>query len=168
MSLLTSLLAPGNATSSAGASGSVVIKAADTSRSNTSTLADDPDLTLAVEAGKTYVFEASIAAAAATTTPDLNFGWAGPAGISGWWDFIMDTTTGTGNGRRLALSEASGRMNVESTAANDYVARVRGVFTTVDAGNFRLQWAQFASGADLSTVLEGSWLEVREVSTSTP
>lgn len=141
-----------------------VVKPANTDRASTATPADDPDMTVQLEANAVYHIEifvhyAAITAAGFQTT------WNVPAGASGLkWSFGSGST-------QVARDNVPMRVGVHgltvvceygdgASASNQLGAFEQGVVTTTNAGTFALSWSQAASNATATRVGSGSFLRV--------
>lgn len=151
------------------------IKAADTARTSTTTLADDPDLALALEAGKKYLLDLSVEIDAGAT-PDIKIalkftGTLNPCVVFG----AVCNQTGVGNnwgpgGYYAWCSSASivagtvwGSFSGLDTANSRAILRIQGLIDVATAGTFSLQWAQNVSSATGTTFKKGSYLRMESV-----
>jgi len=132
-------------------------KAADTDRNSTATFADDPDLTVAVEAGGVYHVD-MLLVYSANATPDLKY------------QFV----TTTGNGTLLVDDTFVYNMNFFGLATAQSVpcsgwgshigAAVHGVLYVAGAADtFKVQWAQNSSNAGTSTMHKGSMIRLTKL-----
>lgn len=143
----------------------VATKAANTDRSATTTLADDPDLTLPLAANAVYLVVMRIYFATPTGggAPLFKTAWDVPAGTTG-------NRTCTGPGSTASDSGADnmvGHYGVHNpptavtyggrnSSTNLAIATETAVLTTTTAGNVALQWAQATSSASPVRVGTGS------------
>jgi hypothetical protein len=139
-------------------------KATQTGRNTTTTLADDPDLTLPVVANATYLAQILLRH---NSQPAGDFKWTmlGPAGAS--FDHVGGTIQSLGS-VFTDDQEISGQLgDVFSSAGIAGVntpIRLEGLLITAGtAGNFKLQWAQLTSNAGNSTLLANSFMSLRRV-----
>ncbi|MFJ8687200.1 hypothetical protein [Micromonospora wenchangensis] len=138
-------------------------KTADTSRSSTTTLAADPDLTVPVIAGATYMLSAYIAHTYDAAC-DFKFSWSGPAGATMTnWQADWRTTDGTeisgafaAIGSVVPITSGSGTLSQPLWAHG--VLIIGGT-----AGTFALTWAQNTSSANAAIVRAGSTLRLERV-----
>ena len=145
-------------------------KSADTSRINTTTMSDDPHLTVSVAASATYIIYAYLIYQAGTTG-DFNVGFTQPSGAAGSWQ-------GTGLGRNVTASIGidgyTVRMNtndVSTTQPRSYggdntnqAIQIMGIVRTSSAGAFTVQWSQAAVDAGTATILRtDSWMQLVRV-----
>lgn len=146
-------------------------KATSTTRTATTTLADDPDLVIALEANATYFVEFFIKYAA-VTAEQVKTAWTVPSGASGGKcrigvsSAVNDATTGGpfGDGafgqHAFSTSLTYGTRN---STANQVAAYESGTLTTTNAGNVALQWAQNTSGATGTLVAAGSYARAKRI-----
>lgn len=134
-------------------------KPADTTRDSTTagTVADDPDLLLAVAANTLYRVEAYLMYDA-STAGDLVFGFTFPAGATLDWysGGMVSNVTGT-SGAIQSVSRSTGSpINVGGAGAGTVVvARPVGYLQTGGtAGNLTVQWAQGTADAVSPTILK--------------
>lgn len=142
---------------------SVVRKAADESVTSSTTLQDDNHFIFALEANKTYVLMSGIFATSTVANPDIKIAFSIPAGAT------MDIGYfGQGGNNRVAdLLESSGTASaaIPIAANGDTIIQAFGTVTTSGtAGNLKFQWAQNASNANATTVRQGSFMSVAEIS----
>lgn len=139
-------------------------KAADTSRTSTTTLADDLHLAgMALEANATYSLQGWIEyVGAAIGTGDLKMGFTTPAGCTMNWNSGGVVTTGANSYDATAPAAATSR-TVGSGGAVEMVARLGGRIITTTAGILTLQWAQGTSSATATTIRAGSWLRLERI-----
>lgn len=155
-----------NVTGGGGTSDLFVRKTADTpTRTLNTTLADDNELTLAVEANKTYVFSC-VLIYLGDDGGDLKVQFNGPAGATLAATALrpQDTTTAATtntiwNSITLGSSRAMGAVD-----AVNVVAKFDGILRTAGtAGNFTLQWAQNTSFGTGTTILTDSFIKLQEI-----
>lgn len=138
-----------------------VIKAADEIVSNSTTLQDDDELTVAV-AIATYEFEAVIFYGAGTTA-DIKFAWTFPTATFNYRASGLDSATlvvkqVTSLGEASATSKDFGGPAVGSIR---YV-RYQGTITVTVAGTLTFQWAQNSAVVENTVVKAGSYLTLRK------
>ncbi|HVE27783.1 MAG TPA: hypothetical protein VNC22_20395 [Sporichthya sp.] len=128
---------------------------------NSSTLQNDDEIFLAVEASCVYHFELRISSDSGTT-PDLKLGFTYPTGTTIRWSGVDADTAGavriTGG-----LTETSVPAVVGGTPSvfASYYSGV--VITGVNAGTLQLQWAQNSANLSNSIVQAGSYLLLQRV-----
>lgn len=147
-----------------------VWKTNNTDRASTTTVTDDPDLTVTLEANATYraVFYLHYAA---TDTARFKTQWTVPSGATG-----NRTAVGADQGVILSgtSSGGTGRYGVHGyTTACTYGTRndntflcsaiEEAVLTTTSAGTLAIQWAQATSSATASRLGAGSSLHVQRL-----
>lgn len=141
------------------------IKTSDTSRASTTTLADDPHLTIPVAASATYhtdvvLFHNSQPAG------DFKFTFVGPT--SSVFSYAGATVTLAGSvytDDNVFYSDISDVQNSGGIAGVWVPIIIQGMLiTSGTSGNFKLQWAQVTSNAGNSTLKTNSYINVRRVS----
>lgn len=138
-------------------------KTADTARTTTTTLTDDPHLTVAVAASTTYDVEGYFIWTAASGTPDIKFAFTVPSGAT----FNIGVMAGYGAASSSSyypcVTSGTSPGSVQVTTATS-IALVKGFITVAGtSGSLTFQWSQNTSSADATTVLTGSWLRIRAV-----
>lgn len=145
-----------------------VRKGSDTSRSSTTTVADDPDLTIELEANAQYrvcfwIHYSAVAAGGFKTQ------WTVPSGASGLrscWGVDTSptsTTNPTGDGRWGVHGFTTATSYGTRDSTNQVLAMEAGDITTTSAGTLALQWAQTASNATATRVVARSYLEIHRL-----
>ncbi|HTS10084.1 MAG TPA: hypothetical protein VMP68_31260 [Candidatus Eisenbacteria bacterium] len=140
------------------------VKASNTTRTSTTTLADDADLTLAVEANATYYIEFSVRFGASTTEL-IKTAWNTPTGASGSRTVLgpasnatntsADQITMRAGGHAFATAIVYGTRNGTTVASGALEYGV--ILTGATAGNVTLQWAQSTSGTGGTVVFAQSY-----------
>lgn len=127
------------------------IKSATTARTNTTSLAADPHLSLPVVSGVLYQLEAWLVANSAGATPSVKVGWSTPGGSS-----MQVMITGA-----TALEPAASAPFVLTGSGVDTLCHVVGYFKAGANGTFALSWAQNVLDAVNPANLKiGSWLRL--------
>ncbi|MER5912310.1 hypothetical protein ABT124_17900 [Streptomyces sp. NPDC001982] len=139
-------------------------KTGDTGRTN-ATLADDPHLTVNIEANATYDLECFLIYRGASTG-DFGAAFTVPAGTAGDWSLFGPDTA-------LAASAVTGSVRYNSgiltgtriAGASDSTTPVaaQGIGYVVagsTAGPFTLKWAQVTTDATATTLLTNSWMRL--------
>lgn len=140
-------------------------KTANTNRSSTTTLADDPDLVFSgLPANSEWHVQAWLRHQSPTAA-DLTWQWLGPTGAVFDHTILTITTTGAQftddntYGWSIASPTTSGGLG-----SNQIPIVCEGVLTTSStAGTFKLQWAQGTSNAGSSTLLANSFVVMRRL-----
>lgn len=134
-------------------------KAADTSRSNTTTPTADPDLTIPVVANASYfVFGYVFATGAAISTADIAFTFTGPTGSTFHYTTLGYSTTAiTTLAMSAARTSGNAAQGVNGSAASPVLILAE-ITTSSTAGNFALNWAQSTSNATATVLKAGSRL----------
>lgn len=143
----------------------IVVKSTDKTANANTTLSDDPQLSIAVLAATTYLFEALLIWSSGTT-PDAKFGLTVPAGCT--WQLapfgIPAAGTATAGSLETAIFTASGIPLGGVAAGTKTAALVTGVvFVAGTAGSVTVSWAQNSSNASNTVLYTGSWLQLTRV-----
>lgn len=148
-------------------------KSGNTDRASTTVFADDPDLTITLEANSVYFVEMYIAYAGLmpTTTTGGRFktSWTTPSGATG-----NRSSIGSAAANSIDATDTNGRFGIHNyttsvtygtrnSASNLCLAIETSIVTTTNAGTLALQWAQVASDATASRVGTGSYMRVRKL-----
>jgi len=137
----------------------VVVKQTDESLANNTTLHDDVELKVTLDAHKVYSWEARIFTTADSSTPDIRWAMDAPAGATiRYNDFGWDSDQAffTGDGR-------VGDEHLGGIGARETTFELHGyVIMGGTAGDLQFQWAQAESHVDNVTVNKGSSLKVWE------
>lgn len=140
-----------------------VIKPSDTSRTNTTTSADDPHLSLYVSANTSYWVQAMIIYAGANGNFQLRF--AAPSGSTFLW--VSDSLGGSVVNSYGQVSRTQQGLGNEPTmggaaSTTNQCSMPKGVLQVgVNGGPFRVQWAQASSSATATIVRAASILSIR-------
>lgn len=149
-----------------------VVKASNTSRSSTTTLSADPELTFAATGTATYKVESCLRFNGTTTGTQgikfvLNRTTAGSNG--GFWGGNQYVgTTGTaiaGVGTPGSSGTTTGQVAIATIDVSGSVsyACLKGVFDLTSGVSYAIEWAQNSSSANNTTMLAGSYLEYSRV-----
>jgi hypothetical protein len=157
-------------------------KTADTQRSATTTLTDDPHITFDVTAGGVYSFEGWLKYDG-PAAGDIHVGWSVPSGTEGEW-------TGWGAGHNPVISFNSTPAIVsDSQQPRGYTIRTETVEITANrtfgtlgtgltaltatfsgtlrigstGGTFAMKWAQATSDATVTTIYTDSWARLLRI-----
>lgn len=138
-------------------------KVADTSRSSTTTLTADPDLTVSVLANAVYVVDLYVSHTY-DAAADFKFSWSGPAGATMTnWTADWRTT----DGAEVSGSFATLGAVVPITSASGSLSQpiwAHGVLVVGSpSGTFAWTWAQNTSSANPATVRAGSLLRLERI-----
>jgi hypothetical protein len=148
-----------------------VRKTADTTRNNNATIADDPHLTLAVDANCTYVIRAFIIYSSTTQTPDIQFRFNSPASSTLNWaingitpaNANQDTSQNAGQIRTI-VTTGSGSTRSIGTLNASHVAMPEGILRTAGtAGSLVFGWAQLNATVEDTKVLTDSYMQLTRV-----
>lgn len=147
-------------------SGYSVRKSSNTPRSSTTTLADDPELVIAIGSGF-YSFKIQLFIAAASTTI-AGFKWSGAfsAALSDA-GYAMQTTqlnssTGLIGPTASFVGSSWTTANIKVGTPPDTIL-AQGYFSVASPGTFSIQWAQNSSVASNTSVLAGSHVLLQRV-----
>lgn len=146
-----------------------VSKPSDTSKTSNTTLANDPDLTLAVDANKSYHLELLINAYAGGGAGNIKTQLNVPASAV-LYGGVWGAPVGGGFGGNGYDNAAQGIPSVGAvthwglTVADLPILWIGILVVAGTAGNVVLQWAQDTSSATSTIVRAGSWMLIRRVS----
>jgi hypothetical protein len=125
---------------------------------NSTTLQNDDELFIAVEASVTYDFEAEIIYNSGAT-PDLKFGWTFPSGLT-----MFYAVYAAGGGTFLGYNEIETSVPAVDGAGAAVGVLLKGtVIVSSTAGTLQLQWAQNALNASNTIVQAGSYIRLRRI-----
>jgi len=148
-------------------------KAAPTDRASTTTLTNDPDLTMTLDPGSTYLIEFHLFVGGATGL--IKTAWTVPAdatglkGVQGPASTVAGDTSPQSAADNITMRSGShgfattivyGRRNVYT---NLVYAQETGVVSTVTGGTCALSWAQNTSNATPARVGLGSWCRATRI-----
>jgi hypothetical protein len=134
-----------------------VRKSANESVTRSTVLQEDNNLKLSLEANKTYIIDGVIMASSTSATPDLKIAFFAPSGA-------IVTIGYTNDQNEAILSSGATSTRIELPANTPTSVHIHGtVKTSGSNGDFQLKWAQFASNAAPTTVMEGSYLRAEEI-----
>jgi hypothetical protein len=141
-----------------------VIKPADTSRTSTTSMTDDPDLTFQVAAGATYYVKGFISYEGFTRgSGDLKFTWDQPSGSTFKYVATYTNTSGT-----VVQNHESGSATVtagSNAAGVSCPLEIEGTLVmSSTAGTFALQWAQGSSSTTPTKVHAQSVIQLTQCS----
>ena len=142
------------------------VKGGPTARTSTTTLADDPDLLLALPTGGTFAFELFLHYTGGTLgSSDLKLAmvYSGTSANGVWAVNGINTTATTqanmgGNG-----TGAAGTITVGTSGGSFLTVDIKGYINTTSAGNLSLQWAQNTSSGTAVTLRQGCWMRVTQL-----
>lgn len=146
-------------------------KASDLTRTSTVTLADDPDLTMELDANAVYWVEFNLLAGA-TNAEDFRSEWGVPSGATGfkecWGPSETVTTNSTGDANLVRLGVHGFTTDIIYGGirnANNlfFSAREFGLVHTTSAGTLVFRWAQGTSGATGTVLAADSSLHVKRI-----
>lgn len=135
-------------------------KQATTTRSSTTVLADDPDLTFALPSTGWYSIEAYLRVTSASATPDLKhaFAYTGTITSGGYMFTGADNGAGTSSKDNVGIITTATIVDCDGTDANGIT--LKGYIEVSTTGTLSWQWAQNVSDATSIQVQTGSWMKV--------
>lgn len=139
-----------------------IVKALDTDRDTTTTLAADPELTTTIAADGIYIFEAVLTVLSGSSTPDFKWNWVEPDGdyvfssLSCNINSASETVIGHTSGAAAPSSGLTG--NIPRFFIAKGLIRAGGT-----GGTFELQWAQNISNGVAVTVQAGSYMKLTKI-----
>ena len=140
------------------------VKPAGTTITNSTTLADDPDLQIIIAGAGTYIIEGflnSIGAAIGTGDLKMTIAYTGTASFSVWGNLSIATTGATAlsaSGNFFGATQSYG-----VNGGNYTIGALNGNFVATTGGTLKLQWAQNTANATTGTTMrQGSWLRVTQ------
>jgi hypothetical protein len=142
----------------------VAYKTSDTSRSSTTTVSNDPDLTVPVAANAFYKFEAYFLFEGSSTTGQaLKFSWQLPASSTMRYHGLL---VDSGGNQAVGVSYTGASVN---TAGTTGAGSLRGLtqngtlFTSSSSGNATVTWSQNVSESSVVTLHAQSIIIFRRV-----
>ena len=138
------------ATTAGGQTFARIVRNADTTITSDTTLSDDAQISIALNASKQYYFRCTLFINS-HSTPDFKWAFSIPTGASGM------LFRGTNEGYAGATASLTGALNT-GTDGNNQALTFYGTVLSDSAGNFVLQWAQNNSSGEDTTLLKGSTL----------
>jgi hypothetical protein len=140
----------------------IVIKASNEAVSDSTTLQNDDELVLPVEANSQYILRLYLRYTAPTTS-GVKTGWAVPSGATMAWAAIGSFTLAFGTAGALSLTEAQTGHSGTATATDRIDHYIGLVNVGATAGNVQLQWAQFNQTVEDTVVKADSYLKLTKV-----
>lgn len=150
----------------------VKIKQTDESRNTTTTLADDGELTVALDASTTYFIDITLTFTAGATG-DFKYAYVYTGTLTNALTFegsevVSPLNSGSGDGLGPCYNlggvnfttptvRARGGNNTAGTVGGGHI---RGVLITNSSGNLKIQWAQNTSDGADSTLKAGSYIAI--------
>jgi len=162
----------GRTASAASALGAPVYryKAAHTDRASTTTLTDDPDLTVTLDANAVYAVEFHLHYAA-TDAARIKTAWTVPASAVGNRSavgpdqgVILSSTSSGGTGRWGVHNFPTVCIyGTRDSGGSQCAALEEATVITTTGGTCALQWAQNASSATATRMAQGSWMRATRI-----
>ena len=135
---------------------SLIVKEADETVNNSTTLQNDNELLFAVAANEVVQFE-GVLMVSTDPAADFKLTFTGPAGAVGSFAAIYgDTLTGNADASSAALGSAAALVSGNDGSVVRFWG---GIHNGGTAGNLTLQWAQNTANVSDSKVLAGSYLK---------
>ncbi|MFF7023063.1 hypothetical protein ACFY97_18920 [Streptomyces klenkii] len=143
-------------------------KTASTGRNTTTTLADDPHLTVTVTAGAVY----ELALTLFWTGPNaggIKLAFNIPSGTTGRWSaYGPDLSMTSGGNTAQVRADSVGSLTTAipigaSDTSHAMTAQPTGLVVAGSSGAFTLQWAQNASNGSDTTLFTHSWMSLTRV-----
>jgi hypothetical protein len=142
-----------------------VIKPADTSRTSTTTLANDPALVLPVLASATYLFDSYLDYEGGTLgSSDLKLQWNVPSGAALRYWLGGLNTSGTNISSNTFTDGAAPALGSGGAAVLKGVLMKGTLVMSSTAGNLQLQWAQNTSSGTATIVHAQSYVTLWRIS----
>lgn len=151
----------------------VIKKAATETLSSSTTLQDDDDFSVDLDADKTYQVELHVIATGAASPGDIKIAWAVTGGVAALTNRHSDgPAVGTTDATSSALMRASGAHGLTTAVAygtdgtngskivEDFLVETT---TAGTSGTLTMQWAQNSSSATATGVNGSSFLVITEV-----
>ena len=131
------------------------VKTANTSRSSTTTVSNDPDLLFAVGANETWNFRALLIPSSANAAPDFKFTCTGPSGSTVTYAGVYQNADG--NSANIAATSGGTTTTVNMSANQFFVIQVSGSCANGSTpGNLSIQWAQNTLDVNATVLNAGS------------
>lgn len=140
------------------------VKPSPTTITNSTTLADDPDLQINIAGAGTYIIEGflnTIGAAIGTGDLKMTIAYTGSTSFSVWGNLSMTTSSATAlaaSGNFFGATQSYG-----VNGGNYSIGALNGQFVATTGGTLKVQWAQNTANATTGTTMrQGSWLRVTQ------
>jgi len=147
-------------------------KAAQTDRNTTATATDDPDLIVALTAGKSYRINLALSFFSTSATPGIRYAFGYTSTLTQALVRIIETTSQQANASTThqiyTIITANITTPTNFTRASSATAntrhRIQGSFNLVvsGSGNFSVKWAQSVSNGTNTSLVAGSHMIIEE------
>ena len=138
-----------------------IVKTADETVNNSTTLQNDNHLLFALVANTTYEVDLVLLHNSTSTTPDFKLGWTVPSGCVMFWASVTSNAWGSFGGTALSgAGDTKTAGSISGTGGAIFKALVR---NGANAGNIQLRWAQNTADASDSKLLKHSHLIIRNL-----
>ncbi|MFA6039776.1 MAG: hypothetical protein WCV62_02345 [Candidatus Peribacteraceae bacterium] len=141
---------------------STVRKSADQSVTSSTTLQNDTHFLFTLEANKSYVLTGGIFATSTSATPDIKIGFSLPLGTTMDIGYIAQG----GNNRvadLLQTSDTASSLIPIPANGHTIIQSFGTIVTGGTGGTLRFKWSQNTSNATATTVKEGSFISISEI-----
>lgn len=147
----------------------IAMRTATLARDTTTTVADDPQLTLSVESSTRYLMEIMVMFDNVTTVNQgIKVGVSAPSGYdmnARFFGGYNGNAVAGSWGRNFADWGGNPRAVAYGSTSQECLVEIRGyIRTTGTAGDVAVQWAQSTSSANATRVLEGSYIRLTKIS----
>jgi hypothetical protein len=149
------------------------VKTANTARTSTATLSNDPDLVYAITAAGTYRIDAYLyftyglaTSPAGGFSLNLNYGGSFVSGAGGSTFVTSAGSTVQGNGLLIQSTQTTSAVSYNpGLSPNTYssIFTLNGALIATGTGTLGLSWAQASSSATATTLYAGSYLAITKI-----
>ena len=154
--VLTSNGAGAAPTFKAAGGGGTLVKAADETVNNSSTLQNDDDLTFSVLANTNYAIDLFLVIDT-TAVADAKLNFTAPSGAT--WDMLAMAQSNTGTLTTFYLGDRAGDLGLDGNGYDRFIIMRIKLVNGANAGSFTLQWSQRTAEVSNTVMREGSWLK---------
>lgn len=141
------------------------VKPAATSRSATTTVADDPDLALSLPRTGTWAFGVWLNYTGGTLgSSDLKItvNYTGTSSFGVWG--VNGITTASTSQLNAGGAALAGTLALGTSGGTFFTADIKGTVVTTTTGVLSLQWAQNTSNATATNLRQGCWIRAWQIS----
>ncbi len=158
----------GTITISQGVASQIVVKSANETVNNSTTLQNDDHILFALAANTNYWFDLTLLLTSASANADYKFGWTVPAGCTMFWGVRTDPLTGTwgasaATAAAFALKTEAETLSIGSVAGSHGAILSGIVRNGATTGNLQFQWAQLNLTAEDNIINADSFLQIIEL-----
>ena len=139
----------------------LIVKDANETVNNSSTLQDDNDLLFAIASGEKWQFEGILIFDGHIDSNGFKMAFTGPTGAVGAWGALGGNNSGSSFTPASAIQLLGAADTIAAVAVNTHqLIRFWGsVANSTNAGNLKLQWAQQSAHASNLTLYAGSYIK---------